>query len=280
MRRLLSTSLKGWYWLNILALDAPVIACVWLIFLAQKHGVAVGWLELSLLFIAVWIIYMVDRLVDAQQLRRLELSPRHLFYKHHRWAMLAMVLFLTLLAGYLSSYLDRHTFISGIITGLLCACYLYFARSKQYLPKEVLAAGIFSLGSSLLLWHQAASWALIGDSMALAGLCLLNMGVIALADAATDKLQGQHSLALRYEDWENRWLWLQGCFALGLLSLLLWGRLEVHQAVYFVSQLGFLSCYLLWRQQHLSATQVHSYADLSLLLPPLLAIACQICYLS
>lgn len=248
-------------WLAISALDAPLIACLWQRYLLQKYQFTGHWLETSLLFLVVWIIYIADRLADAASLAALELSPRHHFYQRYRQPMLYLLFFLLLLAARLSFYLPWQVWLLGLALLLACAVYLQQARSYQRMPKEVSAALLFAGGISLVPWLEHTRWAVAStllwqDTLYLALLAFFNMGLIALADATTDAQQGQHSLALRYPYWAR--LWLSLTFVVLLLSFV--GQAWLYSAVLMT----FLGIYIMWQHGKLSARAVHIAADSAL----------------
>ena len=53
---------------HLLSLDAPSVATVWTIAIAHAAGVDLPWTSAAAMFIAVWILYAADRLLDARLL--------------------------------------------------------------------------------------------------------------------------------------------------------------------------------------------------------------------
>src|SRR3954470_10299451 len=89
-----STSrIPWWLWLNVLSLDAPLVAVLWQAALAKVHHLAVmPGLHISL-FLAVWLIYLVDRVLDGFSMRHSSLvSIRHAFYQRNRWLYVLFVI--------------------------------------------------------------------------------------------------------------------------------------------------------------------------------------------
>src|ERR1700679_3918546 len=86
---------------HLLSLDAPTVATLWTIFIARCSHLTLPWTAPAAMFVAVWMIYAADRLLDA---RILDLSPpnntahppdleaRHRFHHHHRTAFLTLIL--------------------------------------------------------------------------------------------------------------------------------------------------------------------------------------------
>ena len=76
--------IKLWQWPNALALDAALIALLWLTALAGALRVELSAAAYAVLGLSVWLTYMADRLYDVtpREANAL-LSVRHRFAKRH-----------------------------------------------------------------------------------------------------------------------------------------------------------------------------------------------------
>jgi hypothetical protein len=75
-----------WLWPNLLSLDAPLVALVWLAMFAPIAGMNYQpWQAYTALGLVVWGIYVVDRAMDLKLLGAgdLRLEKRHLFHGRH-----------------------------------------------------------------------------------------------------------------------------------------------------------------------------------------------------
>ncbi|CAN5750489.1 hypothetical protein BH11VER1_BH11VER1_29250 [soil metagenome] len=73
-----------WLWLNVLSLDAPLVAVLWQWALAQAYGVQMDPVTYSTLGLTVWLIYVVDRVFDTRSVdENHALAARHLYYRQH-----------------------------------------------------------------------------------------------------------------------------------------------------------------------------------------------------
>ena len=78
----LEQALVGWH---LLSLDAPTVAAVWTWFVARCARVALPWTVTAAMFVAVWLLYAADRLLDGWGAgREDELEARHRFHRAHR----------------------------------------------------------------------------------------------------------------------------------------------------------------------------------------------------
>ena len=80
---------------HLLSLDAPTVAALWTLFVARSVHLMLPWTAPAAMFLAVWMIYAADRLLDARglasgswQTGKLETGPvleaRHHFHDRQR----------------------------------------------------------------------------------------------------------------------------------------------------------------------------------------------------
>ncbi len=158
-------------WLNLLSLDAPLVAFAWQQLIGREI-VAIRPAAMLVTALSIWIVYMLDRVLDA---RTKADTPRHAFARKHGkaiWAALAVAIPLNL---YLAFTLLR---VSVLHAGFaLAAVVLLYFLSLPMLPlgvKELATASIFTLGVWIPIWGRreeiAVDWNLSG---ALAAIFLL-----------------------------------------------------------------------------------------------------------
>ena len=88
-----SPRIPWWLWLNVMSLDAPLVAVLWQAALARAHKVTLMPAVHLVLFLAVWVIYMLDRVLDGFSMpQAAKLSVRHDFYRRNRWLFLLLVI--------------------------------------------------------------------------------------------------------------------------------------------------------------------------------------------
>jgi hypothetical protein len=127
---------------HLLSLDAPTVATLWLCFVARSTHTALSPLLAPAMFLAVWIIYVADRLLDTEYL-----EPRHHFHQRHRSPFLAgitvaMILLALLLAR---MRLPPVYFALGILfLAWFAVVHLPRVPASLRLPKELVTGLIFS----------------------------------------------------------------------------------------------------------------------------------------
>jgi hypothetical protein len=167
---------RPWLWPNLLSLDAPIVALLWqLLFVRCFHG-SLGTLPAALLAVAVWLIYVADRTLDA--LRGCVEQPRHEFYRRHWRAVLPI--WIAMLGGgaWLAwSRLPGPLFIQGAAvasgTGLyLAAVHMGFLQRAN--SKESAVAVLFGLGASLAAWPRVQTTSDVLAILLFSYLCWMN----------------------------------------------------------------------------------------------------------
>jgi hypothetical protein len=88
-----SPRIPWWLWLNVLSLDAPLVAVLWQAALARVSGVALPDGCHLALGLAVWVIYILDRVLDSYSTSPQSVTTvRHAFYRRYRWVFILGVL--------------------------------------------------------------------------------------------------------------------------------------------------------------------------------------------
>jgi hypothetical protein len=192
-------------WPNLLSLDAPAIAVAWALLFARARGTFLSAATIGALALAVWLIYLGDRVLDGWRVHDSEvLRERHIFCAKHRAILLATAAVALLAAVWLAcNALKVREAKAGLV---ICACvgiYMICVHAggetiERILPKEILVGLIFAAGTALPIWSEGGfprrallSWALFGL------LCALNC-------LAIECWENRGSLASPILDWVDR----------------------------------------------------------------------------
>ncbi len=177
---------------HLLSLDAPTVATLWTVFAARAlHQPLLPTLPTAM-FLAVWLLYAADRLLDTRTtwvpqvparshradpgvpnlLRRSpssDLQPRHHFHRTHRTAILFAILLATLALAILVPTLPRNLLRAYfLLAGLLAAWFSFIHLTPLRLPKEF-APGPFFAAAIFLPFHPG-----LLPPILFAALCTLN----------------------------------------------------------------------------------------------------------
>ena len=172
---------------HLLSLDAPTVAATWTVFLAWCAGVRISRLDPLAMFLAVWMLYAADRLLDAKPLfsapSALHLEARHHFHHLHRdrflqAIVLASLPLVLLLHRTADSVLHLYILLASLLGAWLLLIHARSAPSAQQhrLPKEI-AVGIFFPAAVFIptvARAPALRSALLPAALCFAGICTLN----------------------------------------------------------------------------------------------------------
>ncbi len=150
-----------WLWLNVLGLDAPLIALVWQDFLVRCYPTLLRAPPRWVLGLTVWAIYLADRLLDARHPKPENETARHRFSRRHRTS-LTVLLSVVLVADTSTALIGLRpdVFSNGLLILASVVLYLSFFVSwrigvKSW--KHPSAAVLFTMGVFLVAWTRTAN---------------------------------------------------------------------------------------------------------------------------
>ncbi len=191
-------------WLNVLCLDAPLVALGWQLLFARVFHLTLRSGETAALFLTAWGIYLVDRFVDsispAPGTRR---SVRADFCWRHKRTWAALLLLVLVLDGAtIFTSLDRRVLIDGSFLGVVAVVYLLinhnFSKLWRTVPlKEMTVGFLFAAGTLIVLLPRAgpALACFVVTGLMFGSLCSLNCLSIAAWERELDLEQGKDSFA-------------------------------------------------------------------------------------
>jgi hypothetical protein len=169
---------------HLLSLDAPTVAALWTYFIGRANHIKLSYGLPVAMFLAVWLIYAADRLLDTRHLatgksRRSgdELEARHLFHFMHRRAFLASMPFAAIgIFALLPNLLPAaiHLYLLGGV--LLLGWFVVIHAAGVRVPKEVVVGLYFAAATfaPTLVRAPARPELLLVEAVLFAALCTLN----------------------------------------------------------------------------------------------------------
>jgi hypothetical protein len=151
------SSVPFWLLPNVLSLDAPLIAVAWQALLAARSETPLRPVGRVILFLTVWLIYIVDRLLDVRG-PAVGIEPaRHRFYREHGRAMSLLALAILVVdAGLILFELHPAVFRVGVVTFAgVCLYFVLLHGTKVRLPKEIAVAVLFTMGTFLVAFARS-----------------------------------------------------------------------------------------------------------------------------
>ena len=197
-------------WLNVVCLDAPLVACTWQWFFAQNFRVALPVVSRIALFLTAWLIYLIDRLADSISLPSDSAKTlREGFCLRHKNVWMGLILAIALLdTTFVFRRLDHEVFVLGMFLGAIAIIYLttnfILGRLWTAIPIKEIAVGflfasgtLLALAPQLFLERSTITKSAIA-SFIFACVCSLNCMSIAVWEQDLDRMQGKHSIATRW----------------------------------------------------------------------------------
>lgn len=170
---------------HLLSLDAPTVAVVWSLALAQAAAVRLpAWVPL-LLALGTWTVYVADRLLDARRALRADathtLRERHWFHwRHRRWLAPAAGAAAAACAALVLAEMPVEFRARNSMLGAAALVYfsgVHLPRRPRWLPtlasKELLVGVLFAAGCALPALLRAATGTRAGVVTAAAYLAAL-----------------------------------------------------------------------------------------------------------
>jgi hypothetical protein len=265
--------LETWH---LLSLDAPSVAAVWTWFIGQAMGVGLPRVEVAAMFVAVWILYAADRLLDARALdsgrnpEHIALEARHLFHHGHRngfrWGIASgCTVLVALLTRFPLAELRLDVMLGGLLLGWLLAVHV----GARALPKEF-AVGIFFAAATALPTLARAPWLgreLSFPAVLFAALCSLNCLFISAWEQDAGACNQAHRLT-RIAASHARWLGL--LLAAGAAAAMPFDGAGVRPLLAAIALAALLLLAVDALRERLGRTTLRALADLVLLTPLLL----------
>jgi hypothetical protein len=209
---------------HLLSLDAPTVAAVWTIFVARSTGLTLHWTAPAAMFVAVWMIYAADRLLDARLLdthsldtHPLDVRPpsdrnsppdleaRHRFHHRHRRRFLAVILLASLGLVVLLHRIEPPVLHLYALLATLLAAWLLLIHARPLptntshrLPKEM-AVGLFfpaAVFVPTVARDPSLRLALLPAATLFAAVCILNCLFV---------YAWEHPAPRLHAHWTTRW---------------------------------------------------------------------------
>ena len=275
---------------HLLSLDAPVVATVWTWFIARSFRLTLDKVELVGMFLAVWILYVADRLLDSfawtrpqaarafdLRSRRFDLRQRHYFHARYRMAFgCSLAVALLILTASVARF-PRAEIVLNLVAGTLLAAWFAVVhgvarRFALRLPKE-LAVGLFFAAAIFIptLARQPDLWpAVLLPAILFGLLCTMNGLFIHVweADPARKAHTNADCLTRLLIRNVSRLAWLCCLLPLALAAFGHGGHAEIYGAL----SLSAAALLALNRFRHaFEPTALRALADFVLLSPLLLA---------
>jgi len=210
-------------WLNLVCLDAPLVAICWQWIFAGSFHLSVPAGHRAALFLTAWLIYLADRFGDSLSLVTDQpKSVRQQFCLQHQGISLVFIICVAVVdLIVVLQTVNYETAVPGAALGAFTIAYLAInhARSEiwETIPlKEFTIGSLFAAGTLLGVTPHifAERSTMMLAAVLFAALCSLNCVSIAIWERDLDRIQGKHSIATRWSHADS----LPGALLLLLLA--------------------------------------------------------------
>lgn len=189
-----------WLYPNLLSLDAPLVAVAWLHIFAKTWRLGyLPWQATAILALAVWVVYVADRLLDASLLGGVPaaLKARHRFHRDHQRAfgigvVIALLAVLVLVLTTMPMTIYKHLLLGGVLLAGFFGLSMLSSQDLSEVPhaKNVLAGVTFAFGTAMMAhiyrWEYALFEMFFSREFVCFGvLCILNISAIDLWEHAS-----------------------------------------------------------------------------------------------
>ncbi len=264
-----------WLYPNLLSLDAPVVALAWLNIFSVTWRLYVPWEAYAALGLAVWVIYMADRLLDASVAEATNgpLEERHRFHKkHQRWFTLAIGIALLIAVALVVTSMPMAIYKNLLIGGVLVAGFFGLSlvnsheENESSLLKNILAGITFAYGTAMTAHIYRPELRLMDllqapEFLLFAILCVLNISAISVwehsARSEDEEVKASDEISLTLP-----------VMLLAGASIFLALRDQNDRTFYYAILIATGLLYILNRRRHsLTRHALRTLADVTLLVP-------------
>jgi hypothetical protein len=141
-------------WLNLVCLDAPIVAVTWQWLFARSFHLSISMPVRLALFLTAWLIYLADRLADMWTLRTDDpRSLRQEFCRRHQTSWVVAIVAIAFVDFWIVvRQLDRSTIRIGLLLGAVSLLYLavnyWLGKIWRAVPaKEICIGSLFAAGT-------------------------------------------------------------------------------------------------------------------------------------
>lgn len=189
-----------WLYPNLLSLDAPLVAMAWLYVFAKTWRLGFHpWEAYVSLGLAVWVIYVADRLLDTSMLSGTpqRLSIRHQFHHAHRkpfviGIVVALFVATLLVTTRMPMTIYKHLLLGAVLLAGFFGLAMLSNQESQEVPlsKNILAGVTFAFGTVMMAHIYRPELHIFEllrspEFLCFAVLCILNISAIDLWEHAS-----------------------------------------------------------------------------------------------
>ena len=192
--------IKAYRLFQALSLDIAIGAVILSTAMAKYYSVTLTLPIQLCLFIAVWLIYTFDHLMDGERALHDRLSYRHFIHRHYRKEIVYASIILIVVASAGIFLLPSRVILWGVMAAAFIVIYFLLVRFTVFWAKEIFVALGYTAGVFLAPLALSSQWPVAGELWLVPCVflvALINLLLFSLYDYGQDKQNGFHSVVLR-----------------------------------------------------------------------------------
>ena len=272
-------SFRWWFLPSWLGLDAPCVVLTWTWAISQNLGSVLSFRPAAAMFLVVWSIYLLDRLIDVARCNDWQQATGRLRFgrRYRRWFLAGFGLCIAgiialLWAGLPADVIQRAAYVA---LGLMMHFFVFVVPvlNREKLPGKEFSVGLFfALGPCACLGYASGMLPLL---MAITLVIAYNCLVIAAKDAESDRANDPGGASHWWRTMNRDLIW----GGVGMTLAFAVGAFLASEALFFVSVAASFLCLTALHccSQRLSGDAVRALADYALFAPVLTHAAIATC---
>jgi hypothetical protein len=165
---------------HLLSLDAPTVAALWFVLAARSAKLFISAMDVAALALGTWILYVLDRMLDARRGAILFQEERHRFHGAHRILFLGAIACTVPVLLLLLARMEPRLLHAYLLLGLALAGYFTLIHTRRFahaVPKE-LAVGVIFAAAIFMPEFLRGILRPLPQAICFGALCWLNCTVI------------------------------------------------------------------------------------------------------
>jgi len=166
---------------HLLSLDAPTVAALWFTLAARAAHLHLHAADVAALALGVWMLYVLDRMLDARLGETHQHEERHHFHGANQSFFLGAMVCAAPVLLLLLTRMETPLLHAYLLLGLALAAYFALIHTRPLahrIPKEFAVGVIFAAAVFMPEWIVSFARITVAQTICFIGLCWLNCVLI------------------------------------------------------------------------------------------------------
>jgi len=166
---------------HLLSLDAPTVAALWFTLAARAAHLHLHTADVASLALGVWMLYVLDRMLDARLGETHQHEERHHFHGANQNFFLGAMVCAAPVLLWLLTRMESPLLHAYLLLGLALAAYFTLIHTRPFahrIPKEFAVGVIFAAAVFMPEWIAGFARITVAQTICFMGICWLNFVLI------------------------------------------------------------------------------------------------------